>query len=128
MTAYDATVVRDGKWWMVSIPSLDGLTQARRLTEAKEMAREYIAASQSVPLETVTVDLHFAPIGGIEDVTTRIAKITEARRRAAELEKTASRDATELARSLTAADIPMRDIGAMLGVSHQRAHQLISPR
>ncbi|MFC7788094.1 hypothetical protein ACU045_03840 [Microbacterium sp. MAHUQ-60] len=128
MTAYEATVVREGKWWMVSIPSIDGLTQARRLSEATEMAREYIAASKDVPLESVTIDLEFAPIAGIDDIADKITSITEARKRAAELEEAASRQATELARSLTAADIPVRDIGAMLGVSHQRAHQLISSR
>lgn len=128
MTAYEATVIRDGKWWMVSIPSIDGLTQARRLREAAEMAREYIAASEDVPLESVTVDLTFAPIAGIDHIADKITAITESRKRAAELEQAASRQATELARSLTAADIPVRDIGAMLGVSHQRAHQLISSR
>src|SRR5690606_4112635 len=60
MTAYEAKVVRDGKWWMVSIPSINGLTQARRLSEATQMTREYIAASQDVPLETVSVTLKYA--------------------------------------------------------------------
>lgn len=126
MTAYKATVIRDGKWWMVSIPAIDGLTQARRLNEATDMAREYIAASQNVPLEMVSVTLSFAPIGEVEDVTDRVAAITEERTRAAELEKAAAQHATELARTLAAADVPVRDIGAILGVSHQRAHQLVS--
>lgn len=26
---YNAEVTRDGKWWMVAIPELDGLTQAQ---------------------------------------------------------------------------------------------------
>lgn len=127
MTAYEATVVRDGKWWMVSIPAIDGLTQARRLSEATAMAREYVSAAADVPLESVSINLRFAPIGTIDDITAQIAAITESRKHAAELEQAASCQATELARRLTAADIPMRDIGAMLGVSHQRAHQLISP-
>lgn len=128
MTAYEANVVREGKWWMVSIPSIDGLTQARRLSEATKMAREYVAASENIPLESVSVDLQFAPIGGVDDVSDRVAAIIDERTRAAELEKAASRQATELARSLAAADIPVRDIGAILGVSHQRAHQLVSSR
>lgn len=42
--------------------------------------------------------------------------------------------ATELARNLAAADVSVRDIGgigdigAILGVSHQWAHQLVSAR
>ncbi|MDQ0614420.1 hypothetical protein QF046_002061 [Microbacterium sp. W4I4] len=125
MTFYEATAAREGKWWMVSIPAVDGLTQARRLSEAAEMAREYIAVSQDVPLEHVSVKLQFAPIGGIDDVADRVAAIAEERTRAAELEKAASRQATDLARSLAAADVPMRDIGAILGISH---HQLVSSR
>lgn len=128
MTTYEATAVREGKWWMVSIPAIDGLTQARRLREAAEMAREYIAASQNLPLEKVDVELRFAPIGGIEDVAEQVATINNERTRAAELERSASRQATELAQRLAAADVPVRDIGAILHVSHQRAHQLVSSR
>lgn len=128
MTAYEATVVREGKWWMVSIPSIDGLTQARRLGEATEMAREYIAASQDVPLETVSVTLSFAPIGEVDDVTDRVAAIVDERARAAELEKAAAQHTTELTLTLAEAGIPVRDIGAILGVSHQRVHQLVSTR
>lgn len=126
MTAYEATATREGKWWMISIPSIDGLTQARRLSEATDMAREYIAASQDVPLEAVGVRLAFAPIGGVDDVTTRLAKITARRELAATLEKEVAKQTTRLARDLADADVPYRDIGAILGVSHQRAHQLAS--
>lgn len=128
MTAYEATAVREGKWWMVSIPAIDGLTQARRLSEATEMAREYIAVSQDVPLDTVSVMLSFAPIGDISDLTQRVAAIAQERTHAAELEKSAALRATELARNLAASDVPVRDIGAILGISHQRAHQLVSAR
>ena len=128
MTTYEATAVREGKWWMVSIPAIDGLTQARRLSEAANMAREYIAASQNVPLEQVAVELRFAPIGGIEDVAEQVAAISDDRARAAELERAASRQTTELAQRLAAADVPVRDIGAILHISHQRAHQLVSSR
>ena len=113
---------------MVTIPELDGLTQARRLSEATEMAREYIAASQDVPLETVSVRLSFAAIGGLADITERVATIAEEREQAETLEKSALRHATELARSLAEADVPMRDIGTVLGISHQRVHQLVSSR
>lgn len=128
MTAHKASAVRDSKWWMVSIPEINGLTQARRLSEATDMAREYIAASQGVPLDTVSVTLSFAPIGEVDDVAERVASIVEERTKAAELERAASQHSKELARTLTAADVPVRDIGAILGVSHQRAHQLISSR
>lgn len=128
MTTYDATATREGKWWMVSIPAIDGLTQARRLSEATEMAREYIAASQDLALDDVTVKLSFDPIGKAHNLTERVATIADERARAAELERSASRHARELAHVLAEADVPVRDIGAILHVSHQRAHQLVSSR
>lgn len=126
MTTYEALVARDGKWWMVSLPAIDGLTQARRLSEATTMAREYIAASQDIPLEEVVVNLCFAAIGGLTDITERVAMIAEERDQADALEKSALQHAAGLARTLAEADVPLRDIGTMLGISHQRAHQLIS--
>ncbi len=40
---YDVNVTRDGRWWMVEVPAIDGLTQARRISEVEEMARSLIA-------------------------------------------------------------------------------------
>lgn len=128
MTKYEATVYRDGKGWMVRILAIDGLTQARRLGEATQMAREYIAASQNIPLEAVTVDLSFAPIGPVDDITNRVSKITVDRQRAAKLEEDAAVMTKELVRDLVGAEVPMRDIGAIVGMSHQRVHQLMSSR
>jgi hypothetical protein len=53
---YEVKVTREGKWWMVAIPAIDGLTQARRLSEAELMAKEYIAVTLDVPVESVDVD------------------------------------------------------------------------
>jgi hypothetical protein len=53
---YEVKVTREGKWWMVAIPAIDGLTQARRLSEAELMAKEYIAVTLDVPIESVDVD------------------------------------------------------------------------
>ncbi|MBY6061967.1 hypothetical protein [Microbacterium esteraromaticum] len=92
------------------------------------MAREYIAVSQDFPLDAVGVDLRFAPIGDVDDVTDRVATIAAERRQAAALEAEAIAHAAGLARDLVAADVPIRDIGAILGISHQRVHQLTSTR
>ena len=35
---YDVECSSDGKWWMVSIPALNGFTQGHDLAEAEEMA------------------------------------------------------------------------------------------
>ncbi len=43
MRVFDVEVTRDGPWWMIAIPELDGLTQARNRAEVETMAREYIS-------------------------------------------------------------------------------------
>lgn len=63
MSTYTVTVTREDNWWMVRIPEVDGITQARRLGEAPLMAREYIAASLDLALEEVAVEVHVAAVG-----------------------------------------------------------------
>lgn len=121
---YTATVSREDGWWMIHVPEIDGLTQARRLVEAETMARELIAVTLGVPLDTVTVDIQVTNVADI-DIPTRLNAIRADRARAAELERAASADAASLARDLVSARVPLRDVGAILGISHQRAHQLI---
>ena len=126
MNIFTATVVREGKWWMVSIPELDGLTQARRLSEAAAMAREFVAATLDTSVEEVAVILEVRQVGGIRDVQSELDRIREERSRAERLEKQAIADSISLARSLANEEVPLRDIGTILGVSHQRAHQLVT--
>jgi len=125
MNIYDATVTREGKWWMVAIPEIDGLTQARRLSEAEKMAREYVAVTLDLPLDSVAIRLRMGSVAGIE-VSETLAEIQDDRQRAAELEAATRERSSELARKLAAANIPVRDIGTLMGVSFQRAHQLVT--
>ncbi|QRP42759.1 type II toxin-antitoxin system HicB family antitoxin [Amycolatopsis sp. FDAARGOS 1241] len=62
MKQYHVTVTHEGrwwrKWWMVHVPDVDGLTQARRLSDAPRMAREAIAAALDLNPDDVSVDIH----------------------------------------------------------------------
>jgi hypothetical protein len=127
MSTYIVSVTREGKWWLVAIPEIDGLTQARRLSEAERMAREYIAVTLDVPLDSFEVDLRIQSVGGV-DVAGALAEIRMEREQVAALEIESREHAKRLAKSLAAASIPVRDIGTMMGVSFQRAHQLVSAR
>lgn len=122
---YSVEVSRQGRWWMVSIPDIDGLTQSTRLVDAGPMAREYIAVTLDVPIENVEVEVQVLSVGPVS-VADRVAAIRADREEATRLDREASRLAVELARELAAQKIPLRDVGTILGVSHQRAHQLIS--
>jgi hypothetical protein len=110
---------------MVHVPEVDGLTQARRLADAGLMARELIAVTLDVPVEDIEVTVTVAAVDGI-DVAAIVATIRDERATAARLERDASARAAALARDLVAKGLPMRDVGSILGVSHQRAHQLAS--
>lgn len=126
MRHFEAVITREGKWWMVDIPEIDGLTQARRLSEAPLMAREYIAVTLGMPLQDVDVSVSLASVGAVTDISAVLRSVETDRRKAAELERLASRQMIELAKALAAEAVPVRDIGTVLRISHQRAHQLVN--
>ncbi|WP_327636533.1 type II toxin-antitoxin system HicB family antitoxin [Kribbella sp. NBC_00482] len=124
MKTYEVTVSRDERWWMVAVPELGGVTQARRLDEVERMAREYIAVSTDVPLSKVAVE-----VAGIEadgrDLLEAKTLVDGLRRRAKELEALVAELTREVASALTDASVPVRDVSSVLGVSHQRVSQLV---
>lgn len=124
MKTYEVTVRREGRWWLVEVPALDGLTQARRLDEVEQMAREYIAVSTDVPLSKVDVEVSGIEAGG-QDLLEAKTLVNGLRRRAHDLEALVAELTREVASVLTAVDVPVRDVSSVLGVSHQRVSQLV---
>jgi hypothetical protein len=123
-TTYDVKVHRDGRWWMVEIPAIGGLTQARRLGDVQEMARSFISVDQDLRPSAVVLGRIEIEAAGHSLTSTR-AKIDELRRRARQAEEEVAALMLETARDLADADVPLRDIGAVLDLSHQRVHQLL---
>lgn len=123
MNTYQVEVTRDRRWWMISVPEIDGLTQARRLADVEQMARELIAVTLDVRISEVAVDVTFGDIDGIP-VESCIQTISKEKAEAARLEEDAAAMTRKLVRELVAHEVPLRDIGAMLGLSFQRVHQL----
>jgi ribosomal protein L12E/L44/L45/RPP1/RPP2 len=124
MTVYRAQVTREDGWWMVHVPAIDALTQARRFAEAEKMARELVAVTRHIPVEEVTVEVTVEHIDDVA-VSQIVAEVAAERAQAAQLEADAASKAVALARTLSSRGISLRDIGAIIGVSHQRAHQLV---
>lgn len=126
MTTYTVSVTREGRWWIVRVPEIDQVSQAQRLSEVTKAARELIAVTFGVTMSTVSVLVRVERVGDIGGFTGRAEAIRKEHARVDELVRRAQDESKELARQLAGADVPLRDIGAVLGISHQRVHQLIS--
>lgn len=120
-------VERDDRWWMVHIPELDGLTQARRISEAEQMAREWIAVSTGTPIKDITVHTVRILVDG-RDVLAEARHVHDLRNHAAHAEREALTAASDYTKQLTHAGIPVRDIAALIDVSPQRVSQLANEK
>lgn len=57
MSQFEVIARRDGRWWYIDVPALDGATQARNLGEVELMATEYIAEMTGEPQQTIRLDI-----------------------------------------------------------------------
>lgn len=111
-------------WWTIRVPEVTGaLSQARRLDRVEAMAQEAIALVLEVDEAEVAV--------GVEVVLPEKAReaLNEAllaKEQARSAELAAAEQWTEAARQLTGEGLSMRDVGVVMGVSHQRVAQLLA--
>ncbi|AXN51248.1 hypothetical protein DSM43518_04790 [Mycobacterium marinum] len=123
MGHYKVEVTRDGRWWMINVPEIDQLTQARRIDEIDEMARSLIAISTGEPIEEISISVSI-DVPGMGDITRSAEEIVHKRYVATDVMYHAQEAAARFVRDLTAAGIPVRDVGELLGLSPQRISQL----
>lgn len=121
---YRVEITRDGRWWMVRIPEIDGITQARRLGEVEGMARSYIALHLGVPLDRVKVETASVRISESRELLADAREVKDLRAKARDAECKAIDAIREYAHRLTAYGIPVRDIADLLDISPQRVSQL----
>ena len=126
MYEFKIEVTRDGRWWMVHIPEIDGLTQARRLSEAETMAREYIALDHNLPYDEIKVETASIRTNEpeIREILEMARQIRNKRVHAQQLEQEALSEAQQFAHWLTTYGVPVRDIAEILDISPQRVSQL----
>jgi hypothetical protein len=107
------------------VTDLDIWTQARHLRELDAMARDLIAGHLDVPADSLSLDVEvITPVDAAEHLARSAALAAQADQARAD----SAAEVRVAARLMHEAGMPMRDVGAILGVSHQRAHQLISAR
>lgn len=119
-----ATLSRDGRFWLVYVPEIKQYTQARSVREAPDMARDLTAVYLDIPIEDVeftglTIELP-------DDVRNDIDHAAELRDAAAKANQESAAAVRAAAHKLRNNGLTVRDIGAALDVSYQRAHQLIN--
>lgn len=121
---YTVNARRSGAWWAIDVAELPGVfSQARRLDGVEAMARDAIASFRDVAPDSFGV----AVIPHIEkSLNDLVIKAVAARGRAAAAQAEASNVQREAIRRLMESGLPMRDIGQIVGVSHQRVGQLAS--
>ena len=123
MDTYTAQVERDGRFWLIHVPEVDRWTQARTLREVEPMARDLVAVMLEVDPDSfeLRVDLELP-----EDVQRHLREAARLRTEAADANSAAARESRAAAAALATRGLPLRDIGLALGVSHQRAGQLLT--
>ncbi len=124
-STYRVVVAREGKWWMVHVPELDALTQARRLGEVESMARSLIAITLDAAPDSFAIAVELEAVEDIR-LSERLDRLHADQAAAAAAEDKARNEIRALARDLAERGVTVRDIGTMLDVSFQRAQQLIS--
>lgn len=121
--SYTATATKTGKYWHIEVPKVESVTQARSLDEADEMARDLISILTEEAPDSFEIELQ----------VNLPQEAADARQKAEELRQKAVRDNADAAvysrRSvavLRTEGYSQKDIAATLGISRQRAAQLIS--
>lgn len=120
VTGYNAIVTRSEPGWSIYVPEVDRHTYAAHLREIEPMARDLVQVMTDIPIEDIRVAIQLP-----DDLSAAITTMRTTREEAEDAEKTARTAQQAAATVLRNAGAPLRDIAALLGVSHQRVHQVL---
>ena len=124
MSTYTARATREQGWWTVEVDEVPGLfTQARRLSQIEAQVRDALTLFPEIESNPDDARVIVVPMGEYAALADRAL---QARRDAETAKEQANRIMVETARDLYRRDLPYRDIGQLLGVSFQRAAQLVA--
>jgi hypothetical protein len=119
---FNAIAVREGRWWIITVPELDAVTQARKLREVNDMATGLISALLDVDEESIRVAV---ALELPEHVATAWSEATALHEQAVLDEKRAATLRRHAVRELlTSSGLSQRDAALALGLSSQRIQQL----
>jgi DNA-directed RNA polymerase specialized sigma subunit len=118
MSSYAARVVREGDWWIVTVPDI-GVTQARHLADVGSQVAGLIEAMIGEQGASIEVDVELP-----EDLREQIDDARRLSESAAQAQLEAASRTREVVRNLLSKGLPQSDIATVLGVSRQRVSQL----
>jgi hypothetical protein len=122
VTTYTAEIHRERRMWVAYVPEIGHATQGRSLKEIDYMVRDLVRLfTEDDPAEVTIVIQPDDP-----RLQEQLAAAQSARREAAVAADQAAERSQHAAKGLAAAGFTVRDIGALLGVTFQRAHQLVA--
>lgn len=124
---YDVDLILDeNNWWVASVRGVAGCrTQGRSIRQAMTRAREALETC-----ETVRPDAELRPHAHLPAPARTALEHYLASRRRLEKEQLAAREAADAAVQALLGDLNLsvRDTGDLLGLSHQRIHQVARAR
>ncbi|MDR0783331.1 MAG: hypothetical protein LBE83_06190 [Propionibacteriaceae bacterium] len=124
MTTYQVTATRRGRVWDLRCPELPTMwSEATRLDQVEDTVREAIAFVAAIPEDSFAIEV--CPVLP-EAYSLEEARAKRAREAASLANTQAAQHSRAAAHALADAGLAVRDIGRIMGVSHQRAHQLIA--
>jgi hypothetical protein len=120
---WEVTAIPDGKYWSLDVKGFDQPTQARSVKEIDEMVRDFISCLTDISADQVKYELTFQLPESVNEALKEAQRLREIADRA---RKDSAMASTRAAKILRGQGLRVRDIGAALGISFQRAQQLLN--
>jgi predicted RNase H-like HicB family nuclease len=114
---------QSGRWWVLSVPDVPGAhSQARRLNQVEDVARDLISLMTDAKPDSFAMHVDVK----LPEVVRRdLERSAALRAEAARAQSEAAQLSRHAAALLHDRGLPLRDVGQVLGVSFQRAKQLV---
>jgi hypothetical protein len=118
---YSVVAELSDRFWVLTVPAIQRSTQARFVGEIEAMARELIELMTGDTDAQLAVEFVLAP-----SVRAHLDRAAEARKAEEAARTLAASELRAAAKDLRSRRMSYKDVGAVLSVSHQRAHQLVN--
>lgn len=123
MRTLEAKAYKEGKWWMVSIPEIDALSQARGVASVPAVAADLAALVLNVPAEEVEVHITYTLPKEAESAG---KEWEDAKAGLAAAETKVSDKLTQYVRTLKDSGYSLKDTAAITGYTFQRISQILN--